>query len=43
MIELINQHRGNFRSLDKIIPERLRKTYPIVPVQASGKAKEKTA
>ena len=43
LIELINQHRGNFRSLDKIIPERLRKTYPIVPVQASGKAKEKTA
>lgn len=41
LVELINQHRGNFRSLDKIIPARLRRTYPVVPIQASGKASGK--
>ena len=43
LIELIGQHRGNFRSLDKIIPERLRRTYPLVPIQTSGNAKGKVA
>lgn len=43
LVELINQHRGNFRSLDKIIPERLRRTYPVVPIQSSGKAEKNVA
>lgn len=38
LVELINQHRGNFRSLDKIIPENSRRIYPVVPIKASGKA-----
>lgn len=43
LVELINQHRGNFRSLDRIVPTNLRRTYPVVPIQASGNAKEKVA
>lgn len=43
LIELIGQHRGNFRILDKIIPERLRRTYPLVPIQTSGNANGKVA
>lgn len=43
LVELINQHRGNFRSLDKIIPENSRRIYPVVSIKAPEKAEKKVA